>query len=160
MNTSTMTRRATDTVDDLGSGRYPRTLLASALAWTTLAIMALLTGVGSTSPTDAQGQRGLLVDMNTLPTDAPTRDAFWWVPYLPAVGLLILLGTALLEFGYGWVRPVLAVVGVLAVVVLAQPTVWLAAAAVLLLVTACAFSLAPGSHRYLRRKRTAHNDVS
>lgn len=137
---------------DVRARRYPRALIVAVASWVLLAVVLLFSTKGAPTPSNQNPQTQDAIDtLNMTQIAAPTGQTAWWFPWLPALGVLVLIAAVLLMLGYGWTRLVLALLGLVAVVALAQSgSPWLAIVAAVLFVVACVCGLLVSAHRYLR----------
>lgn len=142
--------------NDVGAGRFPRPLLVGVGCWVLLGLTLLMSRVGAPSPTDANATSDAL---NTDVVRAPTPDTYWFVPFLPWLGVVVLVMAVVLFLGYGWARLALAVLGMLAVVGLAQAALWLVIPAGVLFLVGSVCGLVISSHRYLTATRSTTSDA-
>jgi hypothetical protein len=148
-----MPRAVRATTDEIGAGRYPKALLLACASWALLAVVLFVSRIGVPAPTDAEE-----TDAATGVTAVRPPDVIqgWWVPYLPWLGVLVLILAVVLFFGVGWARLALALLGLIAVVGLAASSVtaFFAIPAIVLFVVGCVASVLVSTHRYLTQPRT------
>lgn len=137
-------------MQDIGDGRYPRALMVAVVSWSLLAVTLMVSRVGAPQQTDAEATDAAT---GVTAVRAPSGQQQWFVDLLPWLGVVALVFALLLLVGHGWTRLALALLGVLAVVGLAQAQPWLTIPAAVFLVIGAVCSLLVSSHRYLTQPR-------
>jgi hypothetical protein len=149
---SAVTRPMSAMATDVRNGRLPRTLLVAVVFWVLYAVTLLVSRIGQPSTSDQDSaataaQDALGTGNGIVP---PNSQDQWFVPWMPVIGVVVLLLAVALLLGQGWARLVLALVGVLGVVALAAAAQWHAVVAAVFLLLGAGFSLTLSTHRYLQ----------
>lgn len=135
-------------VADLRAKRYPYALVFSVVSWLVVAITLFFSQVGA--PTTTIDNASEAAVQGTGGQIAPTAQDQWFVPLLPWFGIIVVIGAVALFVGVGWARLVLAVLGIIMVVGLAEAQEQIPAVVVAVFtVIGAVLSLVLPSHRYL-----------
>ena len=130
--------------------RIPGSLLVCAVSWVLLGITLLLSRVGAEPTNQNPVAPGVTAAIDTVGDSvAPTNGIWWWVSYLPVLGVVVLLLVGVLSRRQGRARLVLVSIGAVAVVGYAQAGQWHIVPAVLFLILGAGAGLMPGANRYL-----------
>jgi hypothetical protein len=140
---------ATAGADRKSGRRFPWQLGVAVAAWMVLGVLLIVSALISGSTSDAdQGSVDQIqsqLGSSAVSTGPSTGHPALWL----LLGLVTLLLALLLLIRQGWARYALAVLGVIAVVVLASSGRWEAIVAFAMLVVGSVPLLAPSAHRYL-----------
>jgi hypothetical protein len=147
----TVTRLLAAISQDWKHRRYPWQLAAAVVSWVVVAVSLIISQVGTPDPTDAATQQDALGGAGTVL--ASNAQDQWFVPFLPWLGVLVLIVTVALFLAQGWARTVLAACGLVGVVGLAMDAAWQVFPAIVGFVAGSVLGILLPTHRYLQRSR-------
>lgn len=140
-----------DRTEDLRRGTYPWQLAAAGLCWLIMAITLLFSRVGAVEAPSDQTAQQIANDTQGVVL-APTDQSYWFLTWLPWLGVAVLLVAAALLLKQAWARIVLALLGLLAVIALALAVQWGVFVVLITWIAGSVFALTPAAHRYLTRR--------
>lgn len=159
--TSPASSQTSASASDDHRGRRPASLRVCVVSWVLFGITLLVSRLGaSPMPRNPVAPAVSAVIDSLGESVAAPHHIWWWVSYLPVFGLVVLLLAGLLLLRQGWLRLVLVLLGLVAIVGYAQAGQWHIIPAVIFLLVGTAAGLMPAAHRYLKGTRTTATDTA